>query len=63
MAANGRERGRDPGGRDPGVIINQIWDSIQEILIGLEEYGDLTRDISDKGKLILYAHSLARNFY
>lgn len=52
MAANGRERGRDPGGRDPGVIINQIWDSIQEILLGLEQYGDLTRDISEKGKFI-----------
>ena len=47
MAGNGRERGRDPG-----VIINQIFDSMQEILLGLAEYGDLTRHISDKGKFI-----------
>ena len=42
MAVNSR-------GRDPGVIINQIIDTMQEILIGLADYGELTKHISDQG--------------
>ena len=47
MAANIR-------GRDPGVMMNQIIDTSQEVLLGLAEYGELTQHISDKGKFIFF---------
>mgnify|MGYP006863950987 CR=1 FL=1 len=47
MAANIR-------GRDPGVMMNQIIDTSQEVLLGLTDYGELSKHISDQGKFIYF---------
>ena len=41
-------------GRDPGVMMNQIIDTSQEVLLGLDNYGELTKHISDQGKIIYF---------